>query len=261
MDELFRVRRDKLRYSALASIEKRVGPVARYVLLLAVFASTLAQPGILRHFLFYICVGMLICGTLIYIYFYKCRSSTHRVVVITLSSCLDVLCISLIYCILAGSHLTPIVFLFLLLPILRLALFYPAVSEFLLAAGLSSGVFLLTIAALAPQQLALLWFWVYFGSMWPTFGLGMVIVDKLLDQLNRSVRDHQLILQAFQMVSSLIEMAESTAHLREKSAILQKSVEIISRVMTASSCAVWSFQDSVFCPAASDGLEIGRAHV
>jgi len=255
MDELFRVRRDKLRYSALVSMEKQMGPVAKYVLLLAVFVTTLVRPDMLRHFAFYICAGILICGTLIYIYFCRRRLSTHGVAVIILSSCLDVFCISLIYCILAGSHLAPIVFLFLPLPILRLALFYPAASEFLLAAGLSFAVFLLTIAALVPQQLALPWFWVYFGSMWPTFGLGVVIVGKLLDRLNRSVRDHQLILQAFQMVSSLVEMAESTAHLREKSKILQKSVEVISRAMAVNSCAAWSFQDSVLCPAASDGLD------
>lgn len=256
MNEFFQTRRDELRGSALVNIERRLGPAIKYSLLLAAFLVTwLAHPDVRRPHLFYIYAGILICGTLVYIYFRKRLLSGHRVAYMTLSSCLDVFCISFIYCILAGSSLAPIVFLFLPLPILWLILFYPSVSEFLLAAGLSSAVFLFTTATLAPRQLTLPSFWGYFGSMWPIFGLGMAIVSKLLGQLNRTIRNKQLILQAFQMVSSLVEMTESTARLREKNKILQKSVEIISRVMAVHSCVAWTYQNGMIYPAASDGLD------
>ncbi|MFC1713931.1 GAF domain-containing protein, partial [Candidatus Poribacteria bacterium] len=245
-----------MRYSALASIEKRVDPVVKYILLLAVSISAwLVRPDMLRHFVFYIYAGILICGTLIYIYSRRRLLSTYHVAVMTLGSCLDVFSISFIYCILAGNHLVPIVFLFLPLPIMRLIMFYPSAKESLLAAGLSSAVFLLTIAALVPRQLTLLSFWGYFASMWPIFGVGIAIAGKLLGQLNRSTRDHQLTIQAFQMVSSLVEMSESTARLREKNKILQKSVEIISEVMDIQSCAAWSYENGLLCPVASDGLD------
>jgi signal transduction histidine kinase len=259
MDKLFQMRRDELRYAALASIEKRLGLVIKYVLLavtllVAGLSGGRTQGSLLRQPIIYVYLGISILGTLTYVYLYKRFLLAHRVAVVTLSSCLEVLCISLIYCIVARGRLVPVVFLFFSLPVLRLILFYPSVLDFVLAAGSSSAVFLFITATLVPQQLSLPWFWVYFAATWLTFGLGAVVAGKLLTQFNQSIKNRQLILQALQMVSSLIEMAQSTAHLREKSKIFQRSVEIISRVMAVQSCVAWLYQDDRLFPAASEGL-------
>ena len=91
--------------------------------------------------------------------------------------------------------------------------------------------------------------------MWSVFGLGTAITAKLFGQINQSAKNRQLILQALQMVSSLVEMAESTAHIHEKSEIFQRSVEIISIVMAVDSCVAWAYQDGKLCPVASEGLD------
>lgn len=256
MDKLFRLRRDQLRDAALASMEKRLGLAIKCGLLLtALLVTGIVRPDSLRRPLFYVYCGIFISGTLTYAYLYRRSLATYRVAIITLSSCLEVSCISFIYCTVAGNRLAPIAFFFLSLPVLRLILFYPTLSEFILAAGSSSAVFLLVTATLGIRQLALPLFWAYFASMWLILGLGMAIVAKLLTQFDQSVKNRQLILQALQMVSSLVEMAESTAHLREKSKIFQRSVEIISRVMSGHSCVAWVYEGGRLCPAASEGLD------
>ncbi len=255
MDKLFRLRRGQLRYAALTNTEKYLGLAIKCGLLPTVLLVTgLIRPDSLRHPLFWVYVGTYIVGTLIYIYLYRRFLATYRAVIITLSSCLETFGISLIYCAAAGDGLAPLVFLLLSLPVLRIILFYPSVSEFILAAGSSSVVFLFVTATLEPGQLALLSYWMYFASMWAIFGLGAAIANRLLAQFNQSVRNRQLILQALQMVSALVEMAQSTAHLHEKSEIFQRSVEIISRIMTVSTCVAWIYQDDKLHPAASEGL-------
>jgi signal transduction histidine kinase len=254
MDKLSQLRGEQLRYAALTSIEKHLGLAVKYVLI----AIALLVTGFIRPYepLFYIYLGIFICGTLCYTYLYRRFLSTHRVTIMTISSCLEIFCISFLYCTVVRGNLVPIVFLFFSLPILRLILFYPAALELLLAAGSSSVVFVFVTASLSPQQLGLPWFWAYFAATWLIIGLGITISDRLLTQFNQSVKNRRLILQAFQMVSSLIEMAQSTAHLREENSIFQRSVEIISATVKAvHSCVAWVYQDGRLYPAASEGLD------
>ena len=260
MDRLFRLRRDKLRYNAIVNIEKRAGIAVKCALLLvALLAAWFTRLDGLRQPLLYVYFGILISGTLTYTHLYRRFSPNHRVAFMTLSSCLEVFYISFIYCIFARENLVPIVFLLFPLPILRLTLFYPSVLEFLLTAGSSSAVFLLAVATLGLQQLTLLSFWAYFAATCLVFGLATAIVDRLFTQLNQSVKNRHLILQALQMVSSLVEMAESTAHLHERNKIFQRSVEIVSRVMAVNSCVAWVYEDGKLCPAASEGLDEEQA--
>ena len=260
MDKLFRLRRDELRYAALAGIEKRLGIIVKSILLLIVLMVIgFIRPATLERFPLYIYVVILICGTPAYIYQYRRFLPKYRVTIMTLSSCLEVFCISLIYCALSGDNLAPIVFPLFALPILRVILLYPSMSEFLMAAGSSSAVFLLVIATCSLGQLIIPLFWVYFASTWLVLGLGVAIADRQLTQLNQSVKNRQLILQALQMVSSLVEMAQSTAHLREKNKIFQRSVEVISRVMAVHNCVAWVYQDGKLRPAASEGLDKEQA--
>ena len=144
MDRLSQLRRDELRYATLAGIEKRLGIAVKCVLLsIALLAAWFTRSDGVWQPLFYVYFGILFSGTLIYIYLYRRSSPTQLVTIMTLSGCLEVFCISLIYCIFVRGYVVPVVFLFFSLPILRLILFYPAVPEFLLAAGSSSAVFLL----------------------------------------------------------------------------------------------------------------------
>ena len=256
MNRLFQLRRDELRRAALIGIEKRLGLVMKYALLLAaLLVMGFARPGSLGRPPFYVYLGILISGTLAYTYLYKRFLSTHRVAIVTFSSCLETFCISFIYCAVAEDHLVPIVFLFLSLPVLRVILFYPAVSEFVLIAGSSSATFLVVVSTLSRQQLALPWFWAYFASVWLIYGMGLAIAGRLLTRFNQSVKNRQLVLQALHMVSSLVEMAELTAHLREKSEIFQRSVEIISRIMAVDSCVAWIYRDGKLYSVASEGLD------
>ena len=256
MNRLFQLRRDELRHAALIGIEKRLGLVIKYALLLAaLLVMGFARPDSVRRPLFYVYFGILISGTLAYTYLYERFLSTHRVAIVTFSSCLETLCISFIYCAMAEEHLVPIVFLFLSLPVLRVILFYPAMSEFTLIAGSSSAAFLVVVSTLSRQQLALPWFWGYFASVWLIYGMGLAIAGRLLTRFNQSVKNRQLILQALHMVSSLVEMAELTAHLRERSEIFQRSVEIISRIMTVDSCVAWIYRDGKLYSVASEGLD------
>jgi len=257
MDRLFQLRRDQLRHAALTSIEEHLGLAVKYALIpIALLVTGFTRPDSLRQALFYVYFGIFISGTLFYTYLYRQFSSTYRTTIMTISSCLEIFCISFIYCVVVRDHLVPIVFLFLSLPILRLILFYPAALELLLAAGSSSVVFVVVTATLSPRQLALPWFWAYFAATWLILALGITIADKLLTQFNQSVKNRQLILQALQMVSALIEMAQSTAHLREKNSIFQRSVEIIyATVKAVHNCVAWVYQDGKLYPAASEGLD------
>lgn len=256
MNKLFQLQIDELRHAVLANMEKRLNLVIKYALLfVALLVVGIIRPDLLRWPPFYVYLGILIFGTLTYTYLYRRFLSTHRVVIMTFSSCLETLFISFIYCAVAGEHLEPIVFLFLSLPILRLILFYPSVPEFILAASSSSSVFLIVTLTLSREQLALPLFWVYFVSMWLIYGLGIAIANELFNRFNQSAKNRHLILQALQMVSSLIEMAELTAHLREESEIFQRSVEIISRIMSVDSCVAWIYKDGKLYPAASEGLD------
>lgn len=260
MDRLFRLRRDELRYVALAGVEKRLGLMVKSILLLIIVIVTgFMRPATLAQFPLYMYAVIAICGTLAYIYLYRRFLPRYRSAIMILSSCLETLCISFIYCALSGDRLAPIVFLLFSLPILRVILLYPSVSEFLVSAVSSSAIFLFVIATCSLQQLLTPLFWVYFASTWLVLGLGVVIADRLLAQLNQSVKNRQLILQALQMVSSLVEMAQSTAHLREKNKIFQRSVEVISRVMAVHNCVAWVYQDGKLCPAASEGLDKEQA--
>jgi len=260
VDRLFQIRRDESRYRAIDSIEKRLGSATKYVLLpIALIITILNRPDLLRRPLFYVYLGTFVSGALSYAYLYGRLLPTHRVTLMVFSSCLEVFCISFIYCVIAGNNLVPIVFVLISLPILRLIIFYPDVLEFLLASGLSSAVFLVATATLSPHQLVLPWFWAYFASMWLILGLGVAIVSRMTTHFNQSIKNRQLILQALQMVSSLVEMAESTAYLREKNKIFQRSVEIISRVMAVQGCVAWIYQDSKLYPAASEGLSKEQA--
>ncbi len=260
MDRLFRLRREELRYVALADMEKRLGLIVKSILLLIILIVIgFMRPAMLEQFPLYMYAVIVICGTLAYIYLYRRFLPRYRATVMTLSSCLEVFCISLIYCALSGDRLAPIVFPLFSLPILRVILFYPSVSEFLVSAGSSSAIFLFVIATCSLQQLLTPLFWVYLASTWLVFALGMAISDRLLTQLNQSVKNRQLILQALQMVSSLVEMAQSTAHLREKNKIFQRSVEVISRVMAVHNCVAWVYQDGKLCPAALEGLDREQA--
>ena len=256
MDELFRLRREQLRSSALTGIERRLSLAAKYGLLpVALLVAGLMRPGLIGNPLFRVYLGIFISGMALYTYLYRRLLSTHPVAIMTLGGCMETLCVSLIYCTIADERLAPIVFFFLSLFILRIIWFYPTVSEFSLVAGLSSVTFLFVVATLRTSQLFLPFFWLYFASMWLILGLGITVAAKLFAQFGQSVKNRQLILQALQMVSSLVEMAESTAHLHEKSEIFQRSVEIISRVMAVHSCVAWVYQDNMLCPVASAGLD------
>ncbi len=260
MDKLFRLRRDELRYAALAGIEKRLGIIVKSILLVIILMIIgFMRPVTLEQFPLYICVIVLVCGMLAYIYLYRRFLPRYRVTIMTLSSCLEVFCISLIYCALSGDRLYPIVFFLFSLPILRVILLYPSMLEFLMVAGSSSAIFLFVIATCSLGQLVVPLFWVYFASTSLVLGLGVAIADRLLTQLNQSVKNRQLILQALQMVSSLVEMAQSTAHLREKNKIFQRSVEVISRVMAVHNCVAWLYHDGKLRPAASEGLDEEQA--
>ena len=257
MAKLLKLRRDQLLYAALANMEEHLGFAIKYALLpVALLIAGIIRPDAVRHPLFYVYLGVFISGTLTYAYLYRRLLSTHHTAIVVFGSCLEAFCISLIYCILVGDRPTPIIFFFLSLLILRLILLYPAVSEFILAAGVSSLVFLFVTATLGTRQLLLPSFWVYFASMWLIFGLGIAIVDKLLAQLNQSTKSRQLILQALQMVSSLVEMAESTAHSHEKGKIFQRSVEIVSRVVPVHSCVAWVYEAGTLHPVAATGLDM-----
>ena len=120
MDRLFRLRRDELRYNALAGREKYLGPSVKCVLFLVAFmVAILTRPGLLRQFFFYIYVGLFVCGMLVYVYLHRRLLRKYRFAIMVLSSCLEVFCISFIYCVLAGEHLRPIAFLLLSIPVLR----------------------------------------------------------------------------------------------------------------------------------------------
>lgn len=259
MDKLFQMRRDELRRNVLISLEKYLGFTIKYVLLVTMMITAIAWPGLLKQPIIYALLGISILITLVYTYLYKRFLSKYRVAINLLSICLEVLLISTVYCMLAENHIVPVVFFLFLLPVLRLILLYPSVSEFFLTAGLSSVVFLAVIAALSSGQLAFVLFWVYFGCAWIILSLGAVIAGRLLYHVNQSAKDHQLILQALQMVTALVEMAESTAHLHNKNSIFQKSAEVISRVMAVRSCVAWVCQNDKLCPVASEGLNHKQA--
>jgi len=260
MDKLFRLRMDQLRNAALVNIEKRLGFAIKFgLLLIALLAMSITWPDMIRRPLFYIFLLIFAAGTLVYAYLYRRFVPGHYNVIMAFSSCLEIFCISLVYCILAGDRLIPAIFLLLTLPILRIILLYPSVKEFIIALVSSCLVFLLVVAGLGTRQMLLPLFWIYFASLWLIFGFGIAIVDRLFKQFNQSAKSHQLILQALQMVSSLVEMAESTAHLHEKKAIFQRSVEIVSRIMAVRSCVAWIYQNDTLHPVAAAGLNEDEA--
>jgi signal transduction histidine kinase len=257
MDRLFQIRKEEIRYNVLLEMEKFLGVVVKYALIVVILIILgVTRPDPWADPFFHIYFGISIIGALIYTYLlHSLLMPKHRLKAMILSSCLEILSVSLIASMLTENQWFNIAFLLLLLPIFRMLMLYPTVLEYSLTSGSCIVIFVTIIANLSPNQLLLPSFWIYFALTLLVSGLGIGIALRLDFQLNQSVKNHQLILQALQMVTSLIEMAESTAHVREKNKIFQKSVEIISRVMAVDNCIAWVYQDDKLIPAAYKGLE------
>lgn len=250
------MRRDKLRHNALVKIEGTLGFAIKYALLFAtLLVAWVTRSELLSQPLTVVYIIIFIVGVMVFTALYKVLLLSQYITPIILSVCLEIFSISLIIYTLTDRNPNPILLLLLILPVLRVIILYPDVLEFALTAATASGVFLLVTATLSPLQMALPFFWICFGIILVIFALGALITSKLMAQLNHSVKNYQLILQALQMVTYLVEMAESTAHLREKNQIFQKSVDIISRVMAVHNCVAWVYQDNKLVPAASARLE------